>query len=772
MSAAVDTTAEIDQTQIRKALAMYEGLPGRVSVMYLQTQGAVPSYTSYATTGDELAQAVRDIVKLDLTDEPLGIYLRGTTVAEGVTGRGGSEDSVVWPSFKADLDLGKPGGPATWADLFAVYERANLPTPTHWQHSGGGFYPTWQLVAPVAHSPEVEALAADIEAELRRAWQAGGYTSGVDSCHDAARVWRLAGSVHRKNRDMPITSTIGKVSGEVLTFDELRERVPRRERLKGWDGRRSDPRIAWAADFWKTYRSSLEACKARGRDHFRHTFFTAARNAHRMVAIGEITPDQLRDDLLELVQTFWPGMGFNGDDRRHIHDALNNSIERGDNAGALASPWELRTDEPGASHLKAGGTSADDFFAEPGSVRAEVVEEAAVEMRSGYEIELDHVVRQERLRREARRLLALEDRAPIEVLDFDAFLDAPQVDYLVPRMLWRTGVSRVFGPPGETKSFLLLDLALSLATGTPWRGQPLEQVTVHYVMAEGQAVNTTRALAWMHHHGIPRSAAAGRFKAIPQGVLLTPEGIAEYVELVKQDQPGLIILDTKARMMIGEENSASDSMVMMRAVDALKEVSAGNVCLVDHTGLNDTTRARGSNSVLGATDTEVKVTLDRDTGIASAEVTRDKAAEPGATWPYRLQRVDGVPGLRPGTPLPAVVVPIEDDGTTDSPFGLRSREWWQDDEMIPDVVAALSGGPADVARDIFRVLRYVQEHEGGVTMSFLRTAVGQRPSSKEPSEATARRARVMLEQAGIVISLTATRYALAPVFWGGKDTPS
>jgi hypothetical protein len=351
VSAAVDASASVDQDEIRRALGYYQGLPGRVSVMYLQEQGAVPSYTSYATTADELDQAARDIIKADLTDEPLGIYLRGTTVADGVTGRGGSEDTVAWLAFRADLDLAKPGGPPTWPDLFAVFERARLPTPTYWQHSGGGFYPTWMLEKPIGHAPEVQALAADIEAELRRAWQEAGYTSGVDSCHDAARVWRLAGSVHRKNRDAPITSTTGRFSGELLTFEQIRERVPHRERPKGWDGQRSAPRRATAEAFEQTYRASLAACRDRGRDQFRHTFFLAARNAHRMVAIGLLTPEQLRADLLDLVQTFWPGMGFNGDDRQHIHDALNNGLERGDHAGALASPWELLT-------------SADEYFGE------------------------------------------------------------------------------------------------------------------------------------------------------------------------------------------------------------------------------------------------------------------------------------------------------------------------------------------------------------------------------------------------------------------------
>lgn len=342
VSAAVEPQlAAVDADEIRRSLSMYEGLPGRVSVMYLQEQGARPTYAQYATTAADLDQAAREIVREDLANEPLGIYVRGTTVAQGVAGRGTGDDTVAWISFRADLDMGKPGGPASWPDVFTAFGTANLPTPTYWQHSGNGFYPTWQLAAPVAHGAEAVQLAADIEAELRRAWNAAGFTAGVDSCRDAARVWRLAGSVHRKNRANPITSTIGHVSAEVFTLAELRARVPARVTTSSWDGNRSEPRRATADAFEATYAKSLAAVHERGRAEFRHAFFLAARNAHRMVAIGLRTREQLREDLLGLVRVYWPNAEFNGDDLAHIHDALNNPLDRGDNAGALASPWEL-----------------------------------------------------------------------------------------------------------------------------------------------------------------------------------------------------------------------------------------------------------------------------------------------------------------------------------------------------------------------------------------------------------------------------------------------
>lgn len=342
MTAAEAGTVRADHTDVRTALDAYDGLPGHVSIMYLQEQGAAPTWTTYDTTPAELDRAARDVVKADTADEPLGVYVRGTTVRPGTTGRGTGDDTVSWLAFRSDLDLGKVGGPTTWPQLFALFGTAHLPVPTYWQHSGGGYYPVWQLAEPVPHSPDVEQLARDIETELRRAWNAAGHTSGVDSCHDAARVWRLAGSVHRKDPARPVVSSVGNVSGQVYLIAELRSAVPDAPPAATWDGNRADVRRGTAAAFEATYAGTLNACRDGSKTTFRFTFFNAARNAHRMVAVGLRTQEEALADLEALIDHFWPGVGPNGDDRRHVHDALHNLSSRGvAGVGALASPWEL-----------------------------------------------------------------------------------------------------------------------------------------------------------------------------------------------------------------------------------------------------------------------------------------------------------------------------------------------------------------------------------------------------------------------------------------------
>jgi hypothetical protein len=457
----------------------------------------------------------------------------------------------------------------------------------------------------------------------------------------------------------------------------------------------------------------LRACKdqiARVEAHpavlgtgFRNTLMGAAMVVGRAVAGGLVTRDYAEGRLVAAASKVWGTA--DPDDFAWIRDGLNDGE---------ADPWTIvaATDPPVASVEAPPESSAE---ADP------------LDAEELYRRELESEKRKERLRRDARRALALEDRQPLQILDFDSFLDAPQVDYLIDGMLWRTGTSRIFGPPGQTKSFLILDIALSLATAQRWAigDQDIDEpAVVHFVMAEGQAVNTSRALAWLQHHRVDRSHARATFKAIPQGVLLTPEGVEQYLETVERDRPALILLDTKHRMMVGDENSAADVAVLVRTLDTLKEACAGHVSVIDHTGLGDNTRARGSSAVLGAMDTEVRVTLDPDTAIASAEVTRDKAAAPGRTWNYRLQPV--TLGLRSS----AVVVPVA--SAVSGKFAPAGRWFDMDQPAVPDVVARLSGRGSDAAKDIYRVLRFVGGTDG-LTSGEIRSALDEGPRTHAKS---------------------------------------
>jgi hypothetical protein len=329
-------------------------------------------------------------------------------------------------------------------------------------------------------------------------------------------------------------------------------------------------------------------------------------------------------------------------------------------------------------------------------------------------------IENEARKRMARRVVSASEREPIRVLSGLAFLAGEDLEYLVPSMFYKSSTAKVFGPPGGTKSYLILDLALCLATGRPWRGQRLGRHRVHYVMAEGEPVNRLRTRGWLHHYDVDPAELEGWLTVIPQGVLLTPEGVADYLPRVEADAPALVILDTKNAMMDGDESSPSDAAVMVRALRAIRDAAAGAcVLLVDHTGLFDETRGRGTNAVMAAMDTEILVTRDRS-GLASAKVTRDKAADPGYTAYYRLHAVEDVP-RKPGVKAPAVCLETQRD-TGEDPFG-TDEDWFVIGVPLPDDVVAWKGKGRAAVPALARYMRYSANTGMGHSYSSARKAV-------------------------------------------------
>lgn len=270
----------------------------------------------------------------------------------------------------------------------------------------------------------------------------------------------------------------------------------------------------------------------------------------------------------------------------------------------------------------------------------------------------------------------------------------------MPFMLYEDSLSRMFGAPGSGKSFVALDIALSMAAGRFWGGRRLEQRKVVYVMAEGQRVNADRAEAWTSRHGVGVEDLDDWFFAVPDAIALTEHGVTELVAWVRDNQPGLVVLDTKNAMMIGEENSASDFAAMRRALDLIRKAAGCCVLLVDHTGYEGT-RARGTSAGTAAMDTEIKVTKDDDQkpSLITAEVTRDKAAEAGHTLAWHL------------TPEHPAAVLVSTTAAVQTKEDMRP-DWVRDETPLPDAIEGYEGPGQRAVVPLARYMRMVAGPKG------------------------------------------------------------
>ena len=214
-------------------------------------------------------------------------------------------------------------------------------------------------------------------------------------------------------------------------------------------------------------------------------------------------------------------------------------------------------------------------------------------------------------------------------------IDLRATQWLIDGWLVRDTLAGMVGPSGSCKSFLGIDWACRVATGTPWFGRNVEQGAVFVIAGEGRSGMRKRIDGWQKATGIPIAGAPLYIAdCLPPladlgnaaEVMNEISDVAEALFYRSGCEPTLIIIDTVARALAGaNENSSDDMGRLIQGMDWLRQQWGACVLSLHHTGHGTETqsRARGSSAyyaaldsefVLKATDqaVEVKVTKGKD----------------------------------------------------------------------------------------------------------------------------------------------------------------
>ena len=190
----------------------------------------------------------------------------------------------------------------------------------------------------------------------------------------------------------------------------------------------------------------------------------------------------------------------------------------------------------------------------------------------------------------------------------------------------------LYGAPGTFKTFLALDIALSVAAGmgmgeaANW--PDIEEAgPVLYCAGEGRSSITKRVRAWENTNFYGNRVED--FNLVDP-VPLVSEDIGVFIEGAKQLSPNgykLVVIDTVGRAMQGmNENSQEHASGFTQKVEHLQKELGAAVLALHHTGKGDTNSARGS-SVFGA-DADVMLKLERQNKsyVVSLAMTKQKDA--------------------------------------------------------------------------------------------------------------------------------------------------
>lgn len=210
-------------------------------------------------------------------------------------------------------------------------------------------------------------------------------------------------------------------------------------------------------------------------------------------------------------------------------------------------------------------------------------------------------------------------------------LTLPPPRSLVGELLALDSLAAIYGPPGACKTFLALDIALSVAARRPWQGRIVVDGPVLYVAAESASGIAQRARAWHARHG-----DLGAISWLTRPVaLLDPHALGELLDIIIETVPALVIVDTLARCLVGaDENSARDMGAAVDALDQLRAVAGACILAVHHGGKDRSRGMRGSSAILGAVDTAIE--CQRTQSGVLAIVTKQKNATDGQRLHFNL----------------------------------------------------------------------------------------------------------------------------------------
>lgn len=211
-------------------------------------------------------------------------------------------------------------------------------------------------------------------------------------------------------------------------------------------------------------------------------------------------------------------------------------------------------------------------------------------------------------------------------------VELPPLRWLVRGVLPAEGVAALYGPSASGKSFLALDMAAAIAEGNRWFECRVNAAPVVYAALEGEAGFRTRVLAWEARYG--RKLPDGLRLMLQPFKLTTHEDVRDLAAVVPVG--AVVFLDTLNRAApTADENSSTDMGVILESTKRLQALTGGLVCLIHHTGKNESRGLRGHSSLFAALDAAVEVS--RDGERRAWKVAKSKDGQDGNAHPFRLQ---------------------------------------------------------------------------------------------------------------------------------------
>lgn len=254
-----------------------------------------------------------------------------------------------------------------------------------------------------------------------------------------------------------------------------------------------------------------------------------------------------------------------------------------------------------------------------------------------------------------------EAKARFRILSITELMNVKPPEWRIDGIFPCHGSSVLYGAYETFKTFIALDMTLSLACGLPWMGRQSKPCSILYIAGEGQVGLGIRAAGWLSTKAIPERQA--RFQALPEAIALPSPGDQDallYAIDGMADHPEVIVLDTVTRMTGGGSlNDEKDAQAYVRGMDRLRTVTGAHILNIGHSGKDKEKGILGSTVLPAAMETIICVER-RDTSLTLINSNPKGKQKDGPNFEDIRLRREVVDFEHHGEALKTVVLALEE----------------------------------------------------------------------------------------------------------------
>lgn len=243
----------------------------------------------------------------------------------------------------------------------------------------------------------------------------------------------------------------------------------------------------------------------------------------------------------------------------------------------------------------------------------------------------------------------------------------PKERWLIHGVLPWADVALIYGPSRIGKSFVVIDIVMSLTRGQPFAGIATDRVAVLYIVTEGFKGTPKRIDAWQIHHAKPEDGPLVVVKGHVD--LYSDKGVQNLIAFIRKLERvtgfdfKLIVIDTLAKAMgKAKENDNSDVTTVTVNVQRVVETFDCTILLVHHTGKDEGAGPRGASAWTGNVNASIEVKKGQG-GARHLNLDKQKDEDDAVAFGFRLARyqVGEDDKGRPITSCVAIVEEIDPD---------------------------------------------------------------------------------------------------------------